>query len=413
MTSTFGWLAMDTEQRRRMMEAVDQFRDETTVDDLGFGGIRDAFSDTLFPGTSTLHTRLRYVLFIPWLLQLAAHQDNVSQMMSGFREYEYRLIESLQRGQESEGIIGRVAGRSLRSLPSTLYWGMITQWQIFEPGFTLRQYFERELLRREELRSAPRSDDPEVHLSLSPTGLDPRLPDPPEGLLKGANFPLQPTEAQYLTETITRTTAGSLLAHLVTHRPATWTEESTAPTAAWDPAIRRELSPELDDLVDRAERFAITAQGANLLYNLLLAEATGKQTRQGDSLTEVYTQRLLDWFDLTRESAPLYAQDRGEVWQMVTARGRRLSRKTQEFIATWAEAVAEASSVSDLTENNLLRERIRAREREKKGSRARLAPGNQRALDAWTGASGTGLYEYRWSYVRSHLQDLYDAEPAL
>ena len=59
MPSTFAWLAVDAGQRRRMMEAVDQFRDETTVDDLGVGGFRDAFSETLFPGTSTLHTRLR------------------------------------------------------------------------------------------------------------------------------------------------------------------------------------------------------------------------------------------------------------------------------------------------------------------------------------------------------------------
>lgn len=62
MTSVFGWVATDAEQRRRMMEVVDQFRDSTTIDDLGLGGIRDAFSDTLFPGTSTLHTRIRYAL---------------------------------------------------------------------------------------------------------------------------------------------------------------------------------------------------------------------------------------------------------------------------------------------------------------------------------------------------------------
>lgn len=65
MTSALGWYAVDARQRQRMMEAVDQFRDRTTIDNLGLGTIRDAFSDTLFPGTSTLHTRLRYVLFIP------------------------------------------------------------------------------------------------------------------------------------------------------------------------------------------------------------------------------------------------------------------------------------------------------------------------------------------------------------
>lgn len=211
MSSSFGWLAVDAEQRRRMMEAVDQFRDESTIDDLGLGGIRDAFSDTLFPGTSTLHTRLCYSLFIPWLLQAAAHRDSVAQMTSTFREYEYQLINALKRGQESDGVIGRDAGRSLQRLPSAVYWGMVTRWEIFAPGFSVRGYFEREVLRREELRAAPRTEDPEVLPTLTPTGLDPRLPDPPDGLLKAADFALRPENAGYLTETITRTIAGSVL----------------------------------------------------------------------------------------------------------------------------------------------------------------------------------------------------------
>lgn len=409
VTSSFGWLAVDTEQRRRMMEAVDQFRDESTIDDLGLGGIRDAFSDTLFPGTSTLHTRLRYALFIPWLLQAASHRDSVAQMMSTFREYEYQLIDSLKRGGESDGVMGRDAGRSLQRLPSAVYWGMITRWEIFEPGFTVRGYFEREVLRREELRAAPRAEDPEVRPTLTPTGLDPRLPDPPDDLLRAAQFALRPEDAHYLTETITRTAAGSLLAHLVTHRPATWNDGGSAPASAWDPAIRHALPTEMDELVGRAERFALIAHGVNLLYNLMLAETTGKHTRQGGSLTDVYTERLGAWYQEARD-VQLDAKDRTAIWRMVTDRGGRVSRSTQEFIGTWADAVAGAGSVADLTASRGLRARIQAREREKKGSRARLAPGNQRALDAWNGASGTSRYEYRWSYVRRHLQDLYDAQ---
>jgi Family of unknown function (DUF6361) len=74
MSSTFGWLDADNEQRRRMLEVVDLFKEEGTVDELGIGSMRDAIADVLFPGTSVLHTRLRYVLFIPWLLQRAAHK---------------------------------------------------------------------------------------------------------------------------------------------------------------------------------------------------------------------------------------------------------------------------------------------------------------------------------------------------
>lgn len=409
--SSFGWLAIDAEQRRRMMEAVDQFRDEGTIDDLGLGGIRDAFSDTLFPGTSTLHTRLRYALFIPWLLQHASHRRSVPEMMATFRESEYRLIESLKQGDETTGVIGREAGRNLQRRPSAVYWGMIARWGIFEAGFTVRRYFEREMLRREELRTSPRADDPELNPPLTPTGLDPRLPDPPERLLHEAQFALRPEDAQYLTEAITRTTAGTLLAHLATHRPTTWTDKDAAPKTAWDPAVRSELPPSLGEIVDRAQRFAIIAQGASLLYNLILAEATGKHAAQGGSLVEIYTDRLHEWF-AEAQQAPLNFEERTHIWRMVADRGGRVSRTTQEFVGTWADAVANSKSATELTASRELRDRIRAREREKKGSRARLAPGNQRALDAWTGASGTNRYAYRWPYVRSHLQDLYDAQEA-
>ena len=43
------------------LEIVDLFREKGTLDELGIGAIRDAFADRFFPGTSTLHTRARYL----------------------------------------------------------------------------------------------------------------------------------------------------------------------------------------------------------------------------------------------------------------------------------------------------------------------------------------------------------------
>lgn len=37
---------------------------------LGFAPIRDAFADYFFPGTSTIQTRARYFLFVPWIMSL-------------------------------------------------------------------------------------------------------------------------------------------------------------------------------------------------------------------------------------------------------------------------------------------------------------------------------------------------------
>ena len=47
MASTFGWLDTDSEQRRKMLEVVELFKEEGTVDELGIGSIRDALADSL------------------------------------------------------------------------------------------------------------------------------------------------------------------------------------------------------------------------------------------------------------------------------------------------------------------------------------------------------------------------------
>ena len=36
-----------------------------TLDVLGLGAVRDAFSEMLSPGTSTIQARLRYFIFLP------------------------------------------------------------------------------------------------------------------------------------------------------------------------------------------------------------------------------------------------------------------------------------------------------------------------------------------------------------
>jgi hypothetical protein len=50
VVSTLGWLDTDNEQRRKMLEVIDLFKEEGTVDELGIGSIRDALADALFPG---------------------------------------------------------------------------------------------------------------------------------------------------------------------------------------------------------------------------------------------------------------------------------------------------------------------------------------------------------------------------
>lgn len=46
--------------------------EQDTRDEIGFLLIHQGFADRFFPGTSVLHTRVRYALFVPWLYRRAA-----------------------------------------------------------------------------------------------------------------------------------------------------------------------------------------------------------------------------------------------------------------------------------------------------------------------------------------------------
>ncbi|MBE1487519.1 DUF6361 family protein [Plantactinospora soyae] len=71
MASGLSWLDSSRDDQNRMRELLKLFSNAESRDELGLGQVRDAFSDLLFPGTSVLQTRARYLLIVPWCHQEA------------------------------------------------------------------------------------------------------------------------------------------------------------------------------------------------------------------------------------------------------------------------------------------------------------------------------------------------------
>ena len=69
MQPILAWLDFNTAERERAQRVLALLDQREARDELGLGGIRDSFSDYLFPGTSTIQTRLRYLFFVPWIYQ--------------------------------------------------------------------------------------------------------------------------------------------------------------------------------------------------------------------------------------------------------------------------------------------------------------------------------------------------------
>jgi hypothetical protein len=393
VTSAFGWLDTDSDQRRTMLEVVDLFKEQGTVDDLGIGTIRDALSDAMFPGTSVLHTRLRYVLFVPWLLQRASRHTSPTEMSVEFRRLELTLIESLLRGGEVQGVIGNRARSSLKTPPSQAYWASLGAWGILTSPTSPEGYFRRQHDYRELARRTAQADDVEARDLLPSTGIDPYLPRAPDHLMTRAVLALTGDEEQYLSDHIARSTEGTAFSWLVNNAPSTLTND------VWDLDNLDKAPARIREVVDHARRFHTAIYGAPLLYNLLLA-----QRAESDELVAAYRDALEDWQDEVAATSALDGWDRSAWWDTVRTTRPQLRPATRTFVDTWLDRISAGTAVADDPHLCTL---VANRERQIKGARARLV--NQSALDRWNGESGLARLDFRWRVARSHLQDLYDA----
>ena len=142
--SSIGWLDFDTAASERVATLLRSLDEPATLDILGLGTVRDAFSDMLSPGTSTIQTRLRYVVFLPWIFkQLEDQRVPAADFARRLRDDEARLIDCMRQLGSNQGVIGFRAGRDLKRMPSDVYWGCLGSWGIRRLPLSLAEYGAR------------------------------------------------------------------------------------------------------------------------------------------------------------------------------------------------------------------------------------------------------------------------------
>jgi hypothetical protein len=396
MTATLAWLDYSERDRRRALDVVDLLREPSTVDELGLGAVRDAFADLLFPGTSTIQTRARYFLFVPWqYLELERLGVPSRQVVARGRRAEIGLIDALVDSAEREGVIGIQARKTLKRLPSNLYWNGLLAWGI-------RCFRGSQLLYHQSLDgfyASPRAlvdDDRNPVDGISPANWDPNLPGAPGGFPKGATFYLTAVEAQYLRERIAFSHRDSLLAFLVDEC------EPSEAAFAWEHPQRGRFREPFGEQLLHARLFSEGMHGAQLLYNLLLAEAVGN-----DEWRNSFDAAMAAWAAfMSRRSAAFTGWDRRRFWVIAVEGGARATRHTREFVDGWLDLVLDAGAPAIAGGLRAARELILQREYELKGQRARLQ--NRQALLLWRGDAGSRQLNYRWEVVQAIVNDILD-----
>jgi hypothetical protein len=387
-----------------MMEVINLFREKGTLDELGIGTIRDTYAEHFFPGTSTIQSRARYFLFIPWLYrQIESERVPSNRADRRARQLQWQLVQSLKAGGEgpSAGVIGIEAGENIQRLPSTIYWQGLRRWgiRLFE-GSTERYHASLDGYYREE-RAAKSSEGGEL-LDRAHRNWFGSLPPPPATLFAQTTFELTLDEAEFLSERIRRSCGASLLAACLTPL-VTRKRQAHAP---WELGGLDSLQISLKQDIDDARRYSLLMEGAILLYNRMLAELASER---GLSLSQDGIDRYGSALDRWAEEVigiqeELSNWDRSALWDRLRCLNPRIPPGAIQFSEVWIQLAITAPRT--IRDNAVARMLIHNRESRLKGSLARLS--NSRALERWSGESGIGRLTYRWGNAQRILRDILD-----
>ncbi|MBM4287367.1 MAG: hypothetical protein FJ135_04310 [Deltaproteobacteria bacterium] len=401
MPSSLTWIDHDPAARERSWRILALFQEKESRDELGLGGIRDSFADQLFPGTSTIQTRLRYMLFVPWMYaDLEKKRERPDKFARTAAQQERNLITVLQSADDNYGVIGAVAGKALKRLPGSIYWAGLGRWGIRRLDLSQEEYHQfigtiyQQREEQERHKRARRQRGEEILLPAESHTLTwhPQLPAPPEDFPHRADFLLTWEEANFLLDCWQRHHPNSLLTFLARHCAPAKVE------FPWEHPERARFRRDHQELLDHARRFSQIMHGAALIYNLRLSEL-----RHWEEKISEYRTRLqqwgeeLDWQDLQQWSLE-------RLWELTTGQGHTITPATRRFVSNWVALVlSEKGKLADHQEARWL---IGHREQTLKGVRSRLR--NRRALEQWRGASGLGRLAYRWPTAQIFLQDLWE-----
>ena len=226
-----GWVDFTEEERGRALDVLNLFKEQGTLDELGTGAVRDAFANFFFPGTSTVQTRAKYFLLVPYILREAAqggYGNTVPQIKKNIDRAERRCaLQLLKKNGKNAGVIGsrNLPSKWVARTPLSIYWSGIRTWGIFKENMSVDAYLKLSLINHaaKTQHLGNRSDDMEENegddwdagnaLSISLWNLPVR--ELSEDWMEEADITLTADEALFLKECILTALPDSLLAFLL------------------------------------------------------------------------------------------------------------------------------------------------------------------------------------------------------
>lgn len=405
--SLIGWVDFSSLERERVAQIMSMLQEKGTLDELGIGQLRDAFADKLFPGFSTIQTRAKYFVTLPYLFhdyrQLKL-QDRLKMPLTEFlSEREDKLARMLVKNHSDQvpyGVIGKDSlEKGVARKPSTVYWSGIRQLSIANTDLSLKEFIHQFEDHYCSVKDTHADDD---HQSSNLTDLMTK-PDgySPDWLTK-AKIELSQREAEFLkdklltTKRIEHSIPTQLLKHnlvrnvleLNKHLPS----DSWQVLSLYEQIKNSAVSSQTKITLARALEFSFVLEGAHIRYNLLIAKRA-----ENAAFIEKLKEEFSKWQAKALSRRESLTENAINNWYLSAFDVEKAaSSRTRQFIENWCQLVRDESSEDDLDQC------VKRQAIANKGARCLL----KRALNSDQGWVGTRLLEFRWPTAKIILRDI-------
>lgn len=412
--SRFGWVDFSPDDRNKVSNVLALLSEQGTLDELGIGQIRDAYSDALFPGISTIQTRAKYFIIVPRILrdyqELSAakkHRYKGLQEYLKERENEVAKILTQVHGEDIQGIIGRtrIDSGGVDRRPSVIYWNGLRTFGILKTSLSLADYCRQldNAGTHSELEAAELDEGSDDADALKNAHLV-RLPDRPPNWMTAEvlNLALSKKEAEFLKEKLIATTsiAHTVPAQLFKHGIAEKALEIVDAGNVKSIELLTELLVKTNKVdqqcrhaIQLANEFSLAMEGPHIRYNVLLAKNNGF-----DSRLKQYEDIYLQWEDKVNK-LNLFKPNCAECWLYGdnVAFMHLKDSKASKFVRDIGAIMQNGMNIDALDS------RVRKQAESNKGARSLLH--KKLTNEDWVGIR---RLDYRWSSAKIILQDIQD-----
>ncbi len=369
MSSLF-WAVYDEEQKKKAEEILATF-DKDSKDEMGLMGITMTLSSLMFPGTSVLHTRLRYIYLVGWIfLEALKSKKELSKEILHKKEKYVRKILQERKKENKEAYVGILGstkiidddgdGEELSQPPFSVYFNLLKEWNIIlDKSLSVSEMYEEAF------------DSEYVKIVNN-------------GFINDT-FVLTKIEKEYITQQIPKSILSTIFINNIELEEKQHFVDFDTSTIE---------NNEQKKIFEYAKNFSLLMWGTMLYYNYYL----------GNDSDDLYKR-----FDIWEERVKEIVDGKWTPSDTLDLVRDKVNIKQEEFIDTWYEYIKTNRDNLDLENPEKINEEslkdfLTKREQELKGNRSRLLK-QQKGEVIEESKFGISPIEYRWSNIVRFKKD--------